>query len=699
MSVTDDDDTTAPLDPTYARVDPVIGSEVSGYRVTSRLGSGGMGIVYEGEQPIIGKRVAIKVLRQEVADDPNVVQRLVAEARAVNQVGHRGIIDVFGFGRLPDGRQCIVMEYLDGEPLENILQNYVRQGQKLLLADVLVILDEVLSALAAAHSAGVIHRDLKPSNIFLCLQRDGTKYVKLLDFGIAKLGVLSANTPASRASLMIGTPTYMAPEQAAGGVVGPALDLYAIGIIAFELITGAPPFTSDSVVGLLMKHQSEPPPHLPPDVPAALDALVQRLLAKHPADRPASAEAVREELKAFHSQVARGGQTLTLAVQRPRPNSVSGLPAVPSTPTPAKADSTQRVAPLTLPPLGTPAPAAAAPIQLERHAPSATPSEPVPQLPRSRAPVVVLSVVVAVLAMALVLALRPSAPADVKPETPGEAKPGEATLGDAKSADAKSADAKSGDAKSADAKSADAKSGDAKSGDAKSADAKSGDAKSADAKSADAKSADAKSDDTKSADTKSADAKSADAKSGDAKSADTKPADTKSADTKSGDAKSADTKPADTKSADAKSGDAKSPDAKSADAKSGDAKSGDTKSADTKSADAKSADAKSGDTKSADTKSADTKSPLANAKSPTDPKPSTDPRAKPDASAKSSKFDARVKQIDARLRRLEAAGENVALLRKALETVRTRAKTATTTTEREELEVTLSRLEAELIDP
>jgi len=316
--VNDDDD--KDVDSTSQR-DPVIGSEVSGYRVTNRLGSGGMGIVYEGEQPTIGKRVAIKVLRHEVADDPEVVQRLVSEARAVNKVGHRGIIDVFGFGSLPDGRQCIVMEYLDGEPLEAVLTTYRKQHSVLPITDSLVILEEVLSALAAAHAAGVIHRDLKPSNIFLCRQRDGTQFVKLLDFGIAKLGVLG-HTPATRASIMVGTPSYMAPEQATGGMVGPAMDLYAIGVLAFELLTGRQPFAADSVMEMLLKHQEEIPPRaasLNMGVPDELDALIAKLLAKRPADRPQSAELVREQITHIRKQLAgTAGKKLSLPVDSQR---------------------------------------------------------------------------------------------------------------------------------------------------------------------------------------------------------------------------------------------------------------------------------------------------------------------------------------------------------------------------------------------
>ncbi len=295
------------MDKTAMHRDPVIGTSVSGYLVKGRLGSGGMGIVYEGEQQTIGKRVAIKVLRPEVAENPDVVERLVAEARAVNQVGHRGIIDVFAFGELPDGRQCIVMEYLDGESLDAILNLYVREKRVMPIGDVLIILDEILSALAAAHAAGVIHRDLKPSNIFLCKQRDGARYVKLLDFGIAKLGVLGNSTPQSRASLMMGTPSYMAPEQARGGNIGPVMDLYAVGIMAFEMFTGRLPFLADSVVGMLMAHQSEVPPvpsSLNLTLPDGIDEMVLKLLEKKPEDRIQSADAVRSLVVKLRKELA-----------------------------------------------------------------------------------------------------------------------------------------------------------------------------------------------------------------------------------------------------------------------------------------------------------------------------------------------------------------------------------------------------------
>ena len=362
--------------PPGRNVDPVIGLEVSGYRIKGRLGAGGMGIVYEGEQPMIGKRVAIKVLRPEVADNPDVVRRLVAEARAVNAVGHRNIIDVFGFGELPDGRQCIVMEYLDGDSLEAVLKTHAADGRVMPTLEVLIVLDEMLGALAAAHAAGVIHRDLKPSNIFLCRQRDGAQFVKLLDFGIAKLGLQGKPTPQTRASLLMGTPSYMAPEQARGGAAGPGMDLYAVGVIAYEMLTGRLPFTAETVMEMLLKHANEVP--TPPTqwvrMPGALDALVVRLLAKKAEDRFASAGEVREQVVQLRKALADPGAL------RVSPDDETIVPASrrrSSMATPALALEAARVAPL------------------RAEAPEAA-EEPIALPARSSAPLVVGLAVVAV---------------------------------------------------------------------------------------------------------------------------------------------------------------------------------------------------------------------------------------------------------------------------------------------------------------
>jgi serine/threonine-protein kinase len=277
--------------------DRTLGSLIGEYRVKGLIGEGGMGQVYEGVQPVIGKRVAIKLLRRELASEKGEAQRLLGEARAVNAIGHRGIIDIFSFGALPDGRQYFVMEYLSGCSLSA----HVKQHGALPVEDVLRILDEILAALGAAHAAGVIHRDLKPSNIFLVRQPDGSTFVKVLDFGLAKQApVARGETPQTRVSRVMGTPEFMAPEQARGQAVGPRTDLYAVGVIAFELLTGERPFQAETpyeVVNMHLNKAPSPPSSRLRGLPPELDDLVLRLLAKAPQDRPPSAEAVRDELK------------------------------------------------------------------------------------------------------------------------------------------------------------------------------------------------------------------------------------------------------------------------------------------------------------------------------------------------------------------------------------------------------------------
>jgi serine/threonine protein kinase len=316
--------------------DPVIGTTVNGYVVRGKLGAGGMGIVYSGDHPVIGKRAAIKVLRPEIAENEEQVKRLVSEARAVNAVGHRGIIDVFGYDTLPDGRQCIVMEYLDGEPLADMLARNRKEKRVMPIPQVLVVLEEMLSALGAAHSAGVVHRDLKPSNIFLCRQRDGLSYVKLLDFGIAKLGVMGGSSPQTNASMLVGTPSYMAPEQARGGAVTPAMDLYAVGIIAFEMLTGELPFTGESVVEVLMKHAEEPPQKpssLLMSIPDDLDDVVMRLLQKAPGDRFQTADEVRDLVTRCRKTLSEStARSIGLAIGRGIPKSGAYEAHAPATP-------------------------------------------------------------------------------------------------------------------------------------------------------------------------------------------------------------------------------------------------------------------------------------------------------------------------------------------------------------------------------
>ncbi|WP_158627254.1 serine/threonine-protein kinase [Corallococcus sp. AB045] len=262
--------------------------------IQQRIGAGGMGVVYRAVHPLIGKQAAIKVLRMELVSAP-LVQRLLVEARSVNAIRHPGIIDIFGFGSLPDERPYVTMELLQGRPLSD----FVRAKRPMELESVVWVMDQMLAALEAAHRAGVVHRDLKPANVFIVETAQAPASVKLVDFGIAKL-LESHDTPLTADGSVIGTPEYMAPEQIrSGGDVSPATDLYAVGVMMFQLLTGVRPFQGDSVQVMFahMEERSPAPSSRVPGLPQELDSLVLQLLQKDPSRRPPSAEAVRERLK------------------------------------------------------------------------------------------------------------------------------------------------------------------------------------------------------------------------------------------------------------------------------------------------------------------------------------------------------------------------------------------------------------------
>jgi serine/threonine-protein kinase len=269
-----------------SRLDPELdpGSFAGDYRVDVPIGSGAFGTVYRGEHPVIGKAVAIKVLNQRCSVDPTMVARFVAEARVVNTIGHRGIVDIFAFGQLPDGRHFHVMELLQGDTLQDLL---ARRGH-LPLAEVLNVLEPVARALDAAHAAGIAHRDLKPANIFLANDSDGFRPL-LLDFGVAKLLFDEAEGHHTETGATVGTPAYMAPEQCLGGTVGPRSDVYALGVVAFELLTGRLPFEATSRFGWMAAQLNDTPPlvhTLRPELPASVSTALAAMLAKAPEDRP-----------------------------------------------------------------------------------------------------------------------------------------------------------------------------------------------------------------------------------------------------------------------------------------------------------------------------------------------------------------------------------------------------------------------------
>jgi serine/threonine protein kinase len=272
-----------------------LGQTVGSYQITGKIAEGGMGVVYRAEHALLGRAAAVKVLLPELSSSAEVVTRFFNEARAATAIRHAGIVEIFDFGYLPSGMAFIVMELLDGEPLSRRLTQRGPFDER----TALVLVRHLSSALAAAHACGIVHRDLKPDNIFLCPDADlpGGVRPKLLDFGIAKLtDAGQADASRTRTGVMMGTPTYMAPEQCRGaGEVDHRADLYAIGCVLYEMLTGRPPFVAEGVGELLSAHMlvpPEPPSRLVPSLSAHVDALVMQLLAKRPEDRVPSASAL-----------------------------------------------------------------------------------------------------------------------------------------------------------------------------------------------------------------------------------------------------------------------------------------------------------------------------------------------------------------------------------------------------------------------
>ncbi len=260
-----------------------VGALVGEYRIEKLVGQGGMGQVYGAVHPVIGKRAAIKVLRGELCADPEAIDRFVLEARAVNQIGHPNIVDVFAFGSLPDGRQYMVMEWLRGESLDERIRRMLPT-----LEETCEIMLSICAALDAAHSEQIVHRDLKPHNVFISHARGMKPAIKLLDFGLVKL-IGEHQVERTRSGSMLGTPAYMSPEQARGRGVDHRTDLYALGVMLFELVTGTLPFIEQSAMEMVMAHiQAQPPvpSSIRPGLPPSIDQLILGLLEKDPAYRP-----------------------------------------------------------------------------------------------------------------------------------------------------------------------------------------------------------------------------------------------------------------------------------------------------------------------------------------------------------------------------------------------------------------------------
>ncbi len=279
-----------------APVDPLVGSTVAGrYRIEHLLGMGGMGAVYRAEHVHMKKTVALKVLHKEFVGVNEVVARFEREAVAAARIEHPNVAPATDFGKLEDGSFYLVLEYVDGKSLRALIAEGPLEWRR-----AVGIARQVVSALVAAHGAGVVHRDLKPDNVMLVPQPEGER-VKVLDFGIARVSTSSDaqrdTTHLTKLGAVMGTVAYMSPEQALGEEVDERTDLYALGVILHEMITGQVPFDADSAAQILAKQITEAPPPLPHGTPGRLRALVGELLKKTRIERPPSARAVLERLQ------------------------------------------------------------------------------------------------------------------------------------------------------------------------------------------------------------------------------------------------------------------------------------------------------------------------------------------------------------------------------------------------------------------
>jgi len=312
------------------------------YRITRELGEGGMGRVYLAEHVILGKQVAVKVLRAEYSRQPELVKRFQLEAVAASQIGQENIVDVSDFGRTPDNSFYFVMEYVAGKSLAQMVD---REGP-VRVATALPLLLQITKALGAAHGRGIIHRDLKPDNVLVTRKSDGTEHAKVLDFGISKVGEAPAGARITQVGMVVGTPHYMAPEQATGEAIDLRADIYAFGVLAYETITGKIPFDAENSLQILMKHQREAP--VPPrqrradlDIPERLDALIMSCLAKNREGRPQTMGDVGRELAGCMAELGMvsGPTPLILTAIPPQarasnPALAEARPAEPSAPRP-----------------------------------------------------------------------------------------------------------------------------------------------------------------------------------------------------------------------------------------------------------------------------------------------------------------------------------------------------------------------------
>ncbi|MDX9723382.1 MAG: serine/threonine-protein kinase [Myxococcota bacterium] len=351
--------------------DGLIGRVLEGrYEIQELIGEGAMGAVYRGEHTRMRKTVAVKVLHASLTQSDELTERFRREAEAIAKIDHPNVCQAYDSGVAEDGAYYLVMEYLDGMSLADLLHHY----RRLPIALGLHIFKQVLAALGRAHAVGIVHRDLKPDNIFLITKDEDPYFVKLVDFGIASLGdaptaqnlgeqakvPIDKRTRLTKAGMVYGTPQYLSPEQAVGAPIDHRSDLYAAGIVLYEMLCGQPPFDSENIVQVISMHVTRPVPALAdvcPEarVPPGLEALLMSLLAKPANERPASANETLGRIEALQLDLDSPSQSLPVVA-----NDIDAPPATAPTLAPGDVE-TANLASLSQPDTGDTAPSPAAP--------------------------------------------------------------------------------------------------------------------------------------------------------------------------------------------------------------------------------------------------------------------------------------------------------------------------------------------------
>ena len=312
-----------------------VGQKIGNYRVTGLLGEGGFGAVYVAEHPVIGRKVAIKLLAPHLSLHPGISQRFAAEGKAVTRIDHPNVIEIFDFGKSDDGQFYFVMELLKGRELQAVIEEQAPMP----LPVVAEYVEQICGGLQAAHFHGIVHRDLKPENIFVLDKKPLA--IKLLDFGIAKILESEESASKTATGVVMGSPLTIAPEQAASEreKIGPRTDLYSLGVILYWMLAGRPPFIDSMTPVLLAKHITDRPPPLrevKPSVPEEVARIVDQCLEKDPAARPSSAMEIAQRI----TDAARSCVQPTVQVSGPPPK-----PA--SSPAPAEVSAVPAAAPVT----------------------------------------------------------------------------------------------------------------------------------------------------------------------------------------------------------------------------------------------------------------------------------------------------------------------------------------------------------------